>query len=210
MARRFWIAAWSHWTGFVMTWFAIGATVLWAVLLCLITVVQTLYMESLRLRSRDLPALQFFKESLEDRIGVKGDDGVLAFSLIKHTLVVLLGVCFLATRTGDGAQAWQTLFEAALFAWLTMLISTYVLAQVLYRKTSGRWLLPLAPIFRLCALLVLPLTAILGFFQSLVELSEPANRNEEGPGPSGDIEALILAGEEEGITEKDDRKLIES
>jgi putative hemolysin len=193
-----------------MTWFAIGATVLWAVLLCLITVVQILYMESLRLRSRDLPALQFFKESLEDRIRVKGDDGVLAFSLIKHTLVVLLGVCFLATRTGDGAQAWQNLFEAALFAWLTMLISTYVLAQVLYRKTSGRWLLPLAPIFRLCALLVLPLTAILSFFQSLVELSEPANGNEEGPGPSGDIEALISAGEEEGIIEKDDRKLIES
>src|ERR1700735_2113973 len=126
MARRFWIAARSNWTGFVMTWFAIGATVLWAVLLCLITVVQILYMESLRLRSRDLPALQFFKEKLEDRIGVEGGGGVLAFSLIKHTLVVLLGVCFLATSTGDPARftehPWQNLFEAALFAWLTMLI----------------------------------------------------------------------------------------
>jgi putative hemolysin len=193
-----------------MTWFAIGATVIWAVLLCLITVVQILYMESVRLRSRDLPALQFFKEVLEDRIGVKDDDGVLAFSLIKHTLVVLLGVCFLATRAGDVAAPWQNLFEAALFAWLTMLISTYVLAQVLYRKTSGRWLLPLAPVLRLCALLVRPLTAILGFFQSLVELSEPDSANEEGPGPSGDIEALISAGEEEGIIEKDDRRLIES
>ncbi len=123
--------------------------------------------------------------------------------------MVLLGVCFLATRTGD-SQPWQNLFEAALFAWLTMLVSTYVLAQVLYRKTSGRWLQPLAPVLRLCALLVRPLTAILGFFQSLVELSEPASANEEGPGPSGDIEALISAGEEEGIIEKDDRRLIES
>ena len=52
-----------------MTWFAIAATIVWAVLLCVITVVQILYMESLRLRSRDLPALQFFKETLEDRIG---------------------------------------------------------------------------------------------------------------------------------------------
>jgi len=210
MARRFGIAARPDRTGAVMTWFAVGATVIWAVLLCLITVVQTLYMESVRLRARDLPALQFFKEILENRIGVKGDDGVLAFSLIKHTLVVLLGVCFLATRTDDAGQAWQNLFEAALFAWLTMLISTYVLAQVLYRKTSGRWLLPLTPVLRLCALLVRPLTAILGFFQSLVELSEPASANEEGPGASGDIEALISAGEEEGIIEKDDRKLIES
>jgi putative hemolysin len=191
-----------------MTWFAVGATVIWAVLLCLITVVQILYMESMRLRSRDLPALQFFKESLEDRIGVTGDEGVLAFSLIKHTLVVLLGVCFLATRTGE-ATPWQNLFEAALFAWLTMLLSTYVLAQMLYRKTNGHWLLPLSPIFRLCALLVRPLTAILGFFQSLVDLSEPAKANEE-PNPSGDIEALISAGEEEGIIEKDDRRLIES
>ena len=37
-----------------------------------------------------------------------------------------------------------------------------------------------------------------------------ASTDEEGPGPSGDIEALISAGEEEGIIEKDDRKLIES
>jgi len=44
-----------------------------APLLCLVTVVQLLYMESLRLRSRDLPALQFFKETLEDRIGVKAE-----------------------------------------------------------------------------------------------------------------------------------------
>jgi hypothetical protein len=113
-----------------MTWFAVGATIVWAVLLCVITVVQVLYMESLRLRSRDLPALQFFKETLEDRIGVQGDDGLIAFSLIKHTLILLLGVCFLATREGDPGL-WQNLFEAALFAWLTMLLSTYVLAQVL-------------------------------------------------------------------------------
>jgi CBS domain containing-hemolysin-like protein len=192
-----------------MTWFAVGATIVWAVLLCVITVVQVLYSESLRLRSRDLPALQFFKETLEDRIGVQGDDGVLAFSLIKHTLMLLLGVCFLATREGEPAP-WQNLFEAALFAWLTMLLSTYVLAQVLYRKTSGRWLLPLAPVLRVCALLVRPLTAVLGFFQSLVELSKPAATNEESPSPAQDIEALISAGEEEGLIEKDDRKLIES
>jgi len=192
-----------------MTWFALAAIVISVVMLCLVTVVQNLYMESLRLRARDLPALQFFKETLEDRLGLRGDEGLLAFSLIKHTLVLLLGVCFLATSEGEPTP-WQNLFEAALFAWLTMLLSTYVLAQALYRKTSGRWLLPLAPLLRVCALVVRPLTAALGFFQSLVELSEPAPTKEEGPSPAGDIEALISAGEEEGLIEKDDRKLIES
>jgi putative hemolysin len=193
-----------------VTWFAIAATILWAVLLCLITVVQILYSESLRLRSRELPALQFFKEQLEHRIGVKDDKGVLAFSIIKHTLILLLGVFFLATQPFDPGQRWQSLFEAALFAWLTMLVSTYILAQVLYRRTSCRWLLPLAPVFWLCAVIARPLTGILGFFQSLVELSEPVPVSVEGPSPTGDIEALITAGEEEGIIEKTDRKLIES
>ena len=192
-----------------MTWFAVAATALCAVLLCLITVVQVLYTESLRLRARDLPALQFFKETLEERIGVKADEGLLAFSLIKHTLLLLLGVCFLATRSDDPGHAWENLFEAALLAWLTMLVSTYVLAQVLYRKTSGHWLLPLAPALRVCAVIVRPFTALLGFFQSLVELSEPTRATEE-TSQAGDIEALISAGEEEGIIEKDDRKLIES
>lgn len=193
-----------------MTWFALGATIVWALLLCLITVVQILYTESLRLRSRDLPALEFFKTSIQDRLGVTGDSGVLAFSVIKHTLILLLGVCFLAISEGDAAHLWQNLLEAAIFSWLIMVVATYILAQLLYRKTSGRWLLPLAPILRLCVLLAKPLTGMLGFFQSLVELSEPAKTSEEGPGPSGDIEALISAGEEEGIIEKDDRKLIES
>jgi len=123
---------------------------------------------------------------------------------------MLLGVCFVAMRFGESGPGWQNLLEAALFAWLTMLVATYVFAQLLYRKTSGRWLLPLAPALRLAVLIVRPLAAVLGFFQSLMELAEQHPAREEAPGSTGDIEALISAGEEEGIIEKDDRKLIES
>ena len=190
--------------------FALSGAAICAALLCLITVVQILYMESLRLRARDLPALQFFKETLEDRIGVHADEGVLAFSFIKHTLLLLLGVFFVGMWTGEPGQVWQNLLEAALFAWLTMLASTYVFAHLLYRKTKGHWLLPLVPLLRLAVLLVRPLAGILGFFQSLVDLAEQHPTSEETPGSPGDIEALISAGEEEGLIEKDDRKLIES
>src|SRR5882672_9614576 len=146
-----------------MTAFAWIAIVVILGLLCLITVIQLLYTESLRLRARDLPALQFFKETLEARILVNTEKGVLVFSIIKHTLLLLLGVCFLAARMDDGGRHWQSVFEAALFAWISMLASTYILAQLLYRKTKGHWLIPFAPVLRLCALLVRPLAAILGF-----------------------------------------------
>jgi putative hemolysin len=193
-----------------MTAFAWIAIVVILGLLCLITVIQLLYAESLRLRSRDLPALQFFKETLEARIGVSTEKGVLVFSLIKHTLLVLLGICFMAASMDGGGQHWQIFFEAALFSWLSMLVFTYIFAQLLYRKTKGHWLIPFAPVLRFCALLVRPLAAILGFFESLVELAEPGSVSPELPHVAGDIEALISAGEEEGIIEKDDRKLIQS
>lgn len=191
-----------------MTLFALIGAVICAALLCLVTVVQILYSESLRLRARDLPALQFFKETLEPKIGIKDDNGVLAFSIVKHTLMLLLGVYFLGMRFTDRAGAWESLFEAALFAWLTMVVSTYIFAQLLYRKTSGRWLLPIVPLLKLCVLVVRPLTAFLGFFQSLVELhGEPSGVS---PSQTGDIEALISAGTEEGIIQEADRELIQS
>jgi putative hemolysin len=180
-----------------------------AALLCILTIFQTMYTETLRLRGRALPALEFFKETLAERIGLETRHGVLVISLIKHTLLLLLGI--LCVATGFGAVlGWETLLEAALFGWLTMLLSTYVLAPLLYRKTSGHWLLPLAPVLHVSALLVRPLTAVLGFFQSLIELAEPEQVREEAPGPTHDIDALITAGEEEGIIEEQDRKLIES
>jgi len=186
------------------------AVIVVAALLCILTVFQTMYTEALRLRPRDLPALQFFKDTLEDRIGANPRDGVLVISLIKHSLLVLLGLCFVAITFTQNATGWTSWLEAALFSWLTMLGSTYILAPLLYRKTDGHWLLPLASVLRLCAKLVRPLTAFLGFFQSLVELAEPEPVHQEPASQSGDIEALMTAGQEEGIIEEDDRKLIES
>jgi putative hemolysin len=181
-----------------------------AALMCLFTFVQILYMESLRLRSRDLPALQFFKDSLHDRLGLPADRGALAFSLIKHTLLLLLALCYLSLRFGDHAPFWQDFIEAALLSWLTMLAVTYVLPQMLYRKTGARWLLPLVPLLRFSVLAAKPVTALLGFFQSLVELAQPDEPAKENGGSAEDIEALITAGEEEGIIEEGDRKLIQS
>lgn len=186
------------------------AVLIIAALLCILTVFQTVYTESLRLRPRDLPILLFFEETLEHRIGLKPRDGVLVISLIKHTLLVLLGLLFVAITIAQSGVRWRSFLEAALFAWLTMLVSTYALAPLFYRKTKGHWLLPLAPVLRVSAILVRPLTAILGFFQSLIELAEPEPVHEQTPSPGGDIDALISAGAQEGIIEEEDRKLIES
>jgi len=187
----------------------IGAVVL-AVVLSAVTLVQILYMESLRLRARELPMLEFFRSTLEERIGISDDHGVLAFSIVKHTCLVALVLVVMMARLDHSTPFWQVGLESAGIAWLTMLISTYVVPHLLYRKTDGRWLMTIAPILKALAFAVRPLAAMLAFFQSLVELAEPEAKEAEQPTPAEHIEALISAGTEEGIIEETDRKLIQS
>lgn len=176
---------------------------LFAAALVAVTFVQLLYLESLRLRPRELPALDYFKSTLHDRVGIETEHGVLTFSLIKHTLLLALGaVC----ATGSG----RARVESFLIAWLTMLASTYVVPHILYRHTGGAWLGAFAPLLRALAQLMRPLVALFAFFQSLTDLTNNGEAEKEAPTPAENIDALITAGAEEGLIEESDRELIQS
>jgi CBS domain containing-hemolysin-like protein len=180
-----------------------------APLLVFVTLVQMLYLESVRVRARDLPFLELFRERISDRIALKVDDGILTFSLLKHTMLSLLGAVAVGVASGR-ELSWRYLIEAAAIAWLTMLACCYVVPQMLYRRTEGTWFLRCVPLVRGLAFAVRPLTALFSFMQSLAQLSERDETSAEAATPEEGIDALITAGAEEGILEEDDRKLIHS
>lgn len=171
----------------------IVASILLAALTCVITLVQVLYMESLRLRTRELPMLEFFRTSLEDKIGIHDEKGALVFSIVKHTTQVLVTLMVVAARLDGKTPLWQSLLEAAGIAWLLMILSTYVVPHLLYRKTRGDWLLPLVPLLKALNVPARPLAALLAFFQSLVELAEPESVANEAANSAEHIDALIAA-----------------
>ncbi len=175
-------------------------------LLAAVSFVQLLYLESLRLRTRETPALAWFKEELQGELGYETEQGAFVFSLIKHTLLVLCGAAFVMAA---GGAAGRERLEAAVSAWLVMVAAAYVVPQTLYRRSSGRWIAPLVPLFRLLALLFRPATASLAFLEKLFELGEPEEKEAPSAG-AGEIEALISAGEEEGILEREDSRLIQN
>jgi putative hemolysin len=176
-------------------------------LVVLASFVQLLYLESLRLRSRESNALIHFKESLEDRLGMKLETGALTFSLIKHSLIALLGVFAMAFMGMGHKEFWYGLAEAGVAACVAVLLCSQIIPQLLYRKTSAFWLLPFLPLVKLLALLASPVIAILRFLQALTELGSADEQAEE---QDEQIEALIAAGKEEGLIEEEDRKLIQS
>jgi CBS domain containing-hemolysin-like protein len=179
---------------------------LFVALLTVVGFVQLMYLESLRLRTRETAALAWFKERLQDELGYETEQGAFVFSFVKHTLLVLCGASLVLASPG---RTWLARLEPAAAAWLVMVIGSYILPQVLYRRSSGRWITPLVPVLRLVELLFRPVTLTLGFLEKLFELGEPGQQ--EAPASSADeIEALISAGEEEGILEREDSRLIQN
>jgi putative hemolysin len=190
-----------------MTLLALALSLL--ALLTLVSFVQLLYLESLRLRPREPDALDYFKQELQDLFGYETEAGALVFSLIKHTLLVFTGAAF-AAATLIAAPGWPSVLEGFLLGWVVMMAASYLGPQLLYRRSQGRWVRPLVPALRLLALLFRPLTLVLRFMHSLYELSEPAPAEDKAADAAEEIEALISAGEEEGIIEKEDSRLIQS
>jgi CBS domain containing-hemolysin-like protein len=80
---------------------------------------------------------------------------------------------------------------------------------VFFSRTEGRWLARWVPLLRLLIYLVLPITLVLGFCQSVASLTrEHADPQPETPAEA--VDALIEAGQEEGIIHEGDRDLIQS
>ena len=179
-------------------------------LLCFVSYVQLLYLESLRLIRRELPALEFFRDTLAGRIGLEAEHGSLAFSLIKHVSLFLVGVFYLCALVRPDTPHWQSVIEAIGSSFLAMLFSTYFVPFFLYRRTKGLWMRRVLGFAKLLAASAAPLVALVKMFQSLLDLDKNANGETTSNDSVEHIEALIDAGAEEGILEEEDRKLIHS
>jgi len=179
-------------------------------LLCLVSYFQLLYLESQRLIRREVPALEYFRASLEEKIGFEIERGSLAFSLLKHILLCLVGTFYLCSLIRPNVPGWQNILEATVGSFLAMLFSTYFVPLFLYRRTSGQWAANFIGLAKALGALAAPASAIIRLFHSLLELDRDNHRESASNGSVENVEALITAGAEEGILEEEDRKLIHS
>ncbi|HLH02866.1 MAG TPA: hemolysin family protein [Bryobacteraceae bacterium] len=193
-----------------MNLICLAAALLLSVLLCFVSYMQLLYLESLRLIRREFPSLEFFRETLAQKIGLDLEHGSLAFSLIKHVSLFLLGVFYLCAFVRPESPHWESVLEAIAASFAVMLVSTYLVPQFLYRRNSYLWLNKALPATKFLAAIARPLAALVRGFQSLLDLNQPSDSETAAGDPVEHIEALIDAGAEEGILEEEDRKLIHS
>ncbi|MGB7549173.1 MAG: hemolysin family protein [Terracidiphilus sp.] len=98
--------------------------------------------------------------------------------------------------------------QAVLALVMVVVFCNQVLPSLLFNHTRGRWAARLVWPIRLLLWLMTPITVFVRFFNSVAALAEePAGAKEEA---EMNVEALLEAGEEEGILEENDRELVRS
>jgi putative hemolysin len=179
-------------------------------LLAFVSYIQLLYHESLRLIKREVPSLEYFRETLSQKIGLDAEQGSLRFSLVKHISLPLAGLFYLCALVRPGIPVWQSVLEAIAISIVAMLVSAYFIPHFLYHRLTGVWMLRLLRLAKVLALLVSPLAGLLQVFESILDFGKGDTDEEASNDSVEHIEALITAGAEEGIIEEEDRKLIHS
>ena len=186
------------------------ALVLLIALLTLVSYVDRVYQEIGKFLSRDFQDnIDSFEQLVEPRLGVGRERAALSMAIL--TQLTMASIAMIVGFTVFRDRAWDiyAVLEAGLTLILIIIIFNRLLPFVFFSRTSGRWLAHFALPLRLLIYLILPITLVLGFCQSVAALTrEHGDAAPETPAEA--VDALIEAGQEEGILQEGDRDLIQS
>jgi len=179
-------------------------------LLVLVSYVERVYAESGKFLSREFQEnIEAFDKLVEPRLVSASARASLAIAVLAQlttaAIAMLTGWLIFSKPRWTGPEITQAVVAIILI----IITCNRLIPYMLFTRTRGEWLARFVPVLQLLIWLMLPVTIILGFGLSVVALAEP-HEPEEIEHPSEAVDALIEAGQEEGILEESDRKLIHS
>jgi putative hemolysin len=179
-------------------------------LLALVSYVDRLHAEMGRFLSREFQEnIDAYEEFVEPRLHAGRERAALSMAVLTQLSIASIGVLIGYVVFMEKRWVVLDLVQAAVSVILIVVIFNRLLPYVLFVRTRGQWLKHWVPVLRALIYLSLPATLILGFALSVTSLSkERTNRDPEHPSEA--VDALIEAGQEEGILEESDRDLIQS
>ncbi len=192
----------------------IFAITLLLAILTMSSYVDRLYSERGKFLSREYQEnIDAWETRIEPRLGMSGERAQMSAAIWAQLSLALLALyfgslLFAATSAQDRPTAPEIL-QALFGVVLVILIFNRFLPLVFFTRTRGLWVVRLYWPLRLLFYFILPITVLLSFLQSVAALAESENRTKEDDASEG-VNALIEAGEEEGILEASDRALVRS
>ena len=193
-----------------MTMTLIVAVVVLVTVQTLVSYVSRLYTESGKFLSREFQEnIAAFESLVEPNLGVGREKASLSFAILEQLITAAIAVIVAYGVFRDPNWKGVELAQAGLFLALVVVVFNRFLPFVFFSRTRGTWLTKFNIVLRVLIYLVIPVTLVLGFCTSVAALArEQAEPQPESPAEA--VDALIEAGQEEGILEESDRELIQS
>jgi CBS domain containing-hemolysin-like protein len=179
-------------------------------LLTLLSYIDRLYTEIGKFLSREFQDnIDVFEKEVEPRLGVSRQRASLSVAILTQLTTAAIAMLIGFTVFRDRAWSIYEILQATASLVLIVLICNRLLPFVFFSRTRGRWLTHFVLLLRLLNYLMLPITLALGFCQSVAALTKE-HADEQPESPAEAVDALIEAGQEEGILDEGDRDLIQS
>jgi CBS domain containing-hemolysin-like protein len=156
--------------------------------------------------------LDAWEELVEPQLGLTREHAAICAAVLQQLALGLIALgfgAFLFDRAPLLARPTNAeIAQAVLALVLVVVFCNQLLPTMLFNRTRGRWVARIVWPIRFLLWLMTPITVFVRFFFSVASLAEePVTAEEE---TEADVDALLEAGEEEGILEESDRELVRS
>jgi len=186
------------------------ALLLLAGLLTLVSYVDRVYQEAGKFLAREFQDnIDAFEQKVEPKLGVSRSRASLSMAVLTQLITAAIALLIGFLVFSDPLWNWYEILQAAVGLLVIIIVCNRFLPFLLFSRTRGEWLISWTGFVRILIYLVMPVTIVLGFLQSVASLTKQST-NEPPETPSEAVDALIEAGQEEGIIQEGDRDLIQS
>ncbi|HEY2039252.1 MAG TPA: hemolysin family protein [Edaphobacter sp.] len=185
------------------------------VLLALASYVDRVYSEMGKFLAREYQDnIDSWEELIEPRLRLGRESIALSASVLRQLSLAAMSLfwglhLYQVTSGNIETPSRGAIARAVAELILLILICDRLVPQILFTRTRGLWIRRITLLLQVFFYLILPVTIVLQLLLSIAALAEPEDEAEEER-PSEAMDALLEAGEEEGILEESDRELVRS
>src|SRR5215472_1611635 len=193
-----------------MTFAVFFALLLLIGLLTLVSYVDRVYQEAGRFLSREFQDnIEAYEQKIEPALKVSRSRASLSMAML--TQLTVAAIALLIGYILFHNQDWNVydIVQATISLLLIVIVCNRFLPFLFFSRTKGEWLQQWVLLLKGLIYLVMPVTVVVGFLQSVVTLTRE-NTAEQPETNAEAVDALIEAGQEEGIIQEGDRDLIQS
>ncbi len=181
-------------------------------LLCLLALaayIDRIYFEMGKFLSREYTEnIEAWEVGVEPRLRLSRESAAMSASVLRQialgALIFLLAIRLQGKIGHSPVEIARTVFELV----LVLLVFDRLLPQIFFTKTRGEWITRITPLVQVLFYAALPLTLTIELLLSIAGLAEPEAAEPEHAHEA--MDALLEAGEEEGVLDEEDRELVRS